>query len=401
MSSAITINGRNKLEHALHEAPKKKHAFWDAQPVGVKSIPEQALCELRQEPFNLPDGFEWSTVDIYQEQQLDELYEFLAKNYIEYGDYCMLRLDYCPAFLKWVLAPPGYKRDLHLGVRSRKAGKLLGFVAAVPIRVQSDCKTTSMAAINFLCVHKKLRSKRMAPVLIKEISRRVTLAGIFAAVYTGAAELPSPAVSCQFYHRNLSPRKLVEIGFMGMSSRMTMARLIKLFKLPDQPTISLRLMEERDIPSAHSLLKDYLSKIKFAIDFTEQEFAYHFSPREGVISTYVAANDDDENNGTVTDFVSFYHLPSVILGHPRHSILRSAYSYYSVATSVPFRELMQNALILAKNEGADVFNVLNLMENGTILNELKFGQGTGKLHYYLYNIVSPVKDTRDMGIIMP
>ena len=36
-----------------------------------------------------------------------------------------------------------------------------------------------MVEINFLCVHKKLRSKRLAPVLIKEITRRVNLTGIF------------------------------------------------------------------------------------------------------------------------------------------------------------------------------------------------------------------------------
>jgi len=36
-----------------------------------------------------------------------------------------------------------------------------------------------MVEINFLCVHKKLRSKRLAPVLIKEITRRVNLKGIW------------------------------------------------------------------------------------------------------------------------------------------------------------------------------------------------------------------------------
>jgi hypothetical protein len=37
----------------------------------------------------------------------------------------------------------------------------------------------SSVEINFLCVHKKLRSKRLAPVLIKEVTRRVNLQGIF------------------------------------------------------------------------------------------------------------------------------------------------------------------------------------------------------------------------------
>jgi hypothetical protein len=34
-----------------------------------------------------------------------------------------------------------------------------------------------MVEINFLCVHKKLRDKRLAPLLIKEITRRVNLTG--------------------------------------------------------------------------------------------------------------------------------------------------------------------------------------------------------------------------------
>ena len=36
-----------------------------------------------------------------------------------------------------------------------------------------------MVEINFLCVHKKLRTKRLAPVLIKEITRRVNLEGVW------------------------------------------------------------------------------------------------------------------------------------------------------------------------------------------------------------------------------
>jgi glycylpeptide N-tetradecanoyltransferase len=54
-----------------------------------------------------------------------------------------------------------------------------------------------MVEINFLCVHKKLRSKRLAPVLIKEITRRVHLQGIFQAVYTAGSMLPTPVSSIQ------------------------------------------------------------------------------------------------------------------------------------------------------------------------------------------------------------
>jgi glycylpeptide N-tetradecanoyltransferase len=40
-------------------------------------------------------------------------------------------------------------------------------------------KTVKTVEINFLCVHKKLRSKRLAPVLIKEVTRRVNRSGVW------------------------------------------------------------------------------------------------------------------------------------------------------------------------------------------------------------------------------
>lgn len=58
-------------------------------------------------------------------------------------------------------------------------------------------RTILMVEINFLCVHKKLRSKRVAPVLIREITRRVNLEGIFQAVYTAGVVLPKPVACCR------------------------------------------------------------------------------------------------------------------------------------------------------------------------------------------------------------
>ena len=45
-------------------------------------------------------------------------------------------------------------------------------------------KKKSLVEINFLCVHKKLRAKRLAPVLIREITRRVNITGIFQVIVT-------------------------------------------------------------------------------------------------------------------------------------------------------------------------------------------------------------------------
>jgi glycylpeptide N-tetradecanoyltransferase len=56
-------------------------------------------------------------------------------------------------------------------------------------------------------------------------------------------------------------------------------------------------------------------------------------------------------------------LPSTVIKNPKHNLLKAAYSYYNVATSVSLKDLMFNALILAKNEDMDVFNALDIMDN--------------------------------------
>lgn len=43
----------------------------------------------------------------------------------------------------------------------------------------------------------------------------------------------------------------------------------------------------------------------------------------------------------------------------------------------------------ALQKGFDVFNALDLMENKTFLEKLKFGIGDGNLQYYLYNWKCP------------
>jgi glycylpeptide N-tetradecanoyltransferase len=125
--------------------------------------------------------------------------------------------------------PPGYHPEFHLGVISAKSKKLVAFISATPADIRVYSTTIPMAEINFLCIHKKLRSKRLAPVLIKEITRRVNHINVFQAVYTAGLVIPVPVSTCRYYHRTLEPKKLIEVGFSPMAPRMTMARTIVSF----------------------------------------------------------------------------------------------------------------------------------------------------------------------------
>lgn len=55
-----------------------------------------------------------------------------------------------------------------------------------------------------------------------------------------------------------------------------------------------------------------------------------------------------QTDGQVTDFISFYSLPSTIMHHPTYKTLRAAYSFYMAATKVTRTQLVKDALIIAK-----------------------------------------------------
>ena len=111
-------------------------------------------------------------------------------------------------------------------------------------------------------------------------------------------------------------------------------------------------------------MNKYLQKFKLTIQFTVEETAHFFIPRENVIESFVVEGKNSETGKKeITDFISFYSLPSSVLKHETHKILNIAYSYYNVPGKHSLGELMKDALVLAKQKDYDVFNALNVQEN--------------------------------------
>jgi glycylpeptide N-tetradecanoyltransferase len=312
---------------------------------------------------------------------------------------------------------PGWKKEWHVGVRASKSRKLVASICGVPTELRVRGERIKVVEINFLCIHKKLRAKRLTPVLIKEITRRCYVKGIFQAIYTGGIILPTPVASCRYYHRPLDWLKLYEIGFSFLPHGSTKARQIAKNVLPSNPEIpGLRAMESKDIDAVYDLLERYSLRFDMNQAFTREEIehwlVYKEQPgKEQVVWSFVA---EDPETHKITDFVSFYNLESTVIDHPKHETVHAAYLYY-YATETAFtgdqaalqkrlQQLINDALICAKQvcqtplnsqfeylshrhfkAKFDVFNALTLHDNPLFLEKLKFGAGDGSLHYYLYN----------------
>ena len=262
---------------------KQQHKFWNTQPVlqkeeKLKEVgvidPNTDVEKVRKDPYPLPEGFEWVQVDTQNEEQRTELYDFLCKHYVIHPQNTF-RFAYSAEFLNWALHPPGWKPEWHIGVRRKteNGSLLVAFISATPLTLLAYEKSLPMVAVDFLAVHQGLRGKFMAPLLIKEITRRVNLKGTFQAVFTCGKELTQPYTSSQYFHRLINYEKLVAIKFTSLKPGFDIKKVARMHSVnPLFANIAgFREMEEKDIPSVTKQLNEYNKKFPISQQFTEEE----------------------------------------------------------------------------------------------------------------------------------
>lgn len=438
------------------------HAFWSTQPVPttpseLDSVPleeqgpiatpsaeHDANGRPRSEAYGLPASFTWSTLDLDEPAQLEELHALLSEHYIDSkpdGNGVHFAFQYTAPFLKWALTPPGYKADWHVGVRVVSTGKLVAFISAIPGELwchgkrvgaqpspdspaeaagggampsfladmaaaldgeagkaaaattaavaagssAGECALDSVAEVNFLCIHLKLRSKRLAPVLIKEVTRRINLCGIFQALYTASDELPSPVACTSYYFRPLDVKKCIECTWAVMppTPRMKLDSFAKLHKLPAEPTHSdWRPLAEADCEHCCARLNAALAQLALAPRMGLAEFKHWLLPKPGVVYTYVNVPP----GGLPTAMVSYYSLPSGIHGVAKHSQLFPAYCFYHFSDAADLPAIFHDMLVLARNDGFESFHATDVMGHDAAFRALgRFQTTAGYLHHYLFN----------------
>ncbi|XP_010500506.1 PREDICTED: glycylpeptide N-tetradecanoyltransferase 1-like [Camelina sativa] len=389
------------------------HKFWETQPVvqledmGDTTLPEGPIepptlvSEVKQEPYNFHEDYEWITCDMKSDDMCSEVYNFFKVHYAEKRN---LKVHPSKEWLMWALCPPGYYQNWHVGVRVKATKKLVAFISGVPARIRVRDEVVSMANINFLCIDKDLRSRRLAPILIMEVTRRVRLKNIWQAAYPSRDVVSRPVTTCQYWGRMLNPKKLIDVGYATLGERMTMSMTVKLYKVPDAPsTPGFREMGRGDVPAVTELLRKYLRQFGVAAYFDSEDVQHWFLPRKDVIHTYLVVSPETYE---VTDLCSFYTVPCTISdpasGNPKNTTVQCAYSYYNVVTQTSFPKLMNDALIVSKQKGVDIFYALDVMQNASCFTELKFRPSEGALlHYHLYNyrLGSPLKPS-EVGLVL-
>jgi len=344
----------------------------------------------RPDPYPLPAGFEWSICDMTDDKTACEVQKLLSDYYVEDPN-ATLRLSYTKESIQWALSGPGSRPEWIFGVRAAESGKLLAFISGVAMKVRVNDDVIQMGEVNFLCVHPKLRHKKLAPLMIREITRRINLHEIWQAVYTGAVLRPDVIASARYWHRPIDVKKLVDIGFFPPPST-TLSAAVHLHRT--KAVQETRPMTAADVPRVMKLLNDNSAKYKLVQVFSEEEVAHMFLGRKDIVQSFVTEDGD---------LCSFYYLPSTVIGDAVHKEVRAAWGYYFVPGRLTMAQLIDEAVGWAGKAGYDVFNILDVMgHTPQTLWDTKFKPGTGDLHYYFFNWKIPEVLKQDqVGLLLP
>ena len=309
------------------------------------------------EPLKLPDGFRWCVFDTGDADAVRDAVELLNAHYVESAA-AGCRIVVTDEFLRWTM------RDVDtpsvegcLAIRVASSGKMVGFVSGTPTRARYGDDRFRAAVMSYLCVHAKLRSKRMLPVLIGEITRIGQLHGIDPGMYTSATLIHEPVCVARYFQRVLDRDHLLASGFVDDA---TMRLLDHRLPKTTGTLAGWRRATREDVPFVRDALASYSDRFEFALDWramSDEQVAHALLPRGDVLHAFV-------NDATRT-FVSFYVMPVRMFASG--AVVNVAHLFYyacgapdETATRLP--GMIEDATILAKRAGCHLFNALNVMD---------------------------------------
>lgn len=372
--------------------------FWVTQLVNNGEYPEYVTGKIKKLDGNainmfeshLPENLVWTSLDVNDDNTLNIIYEFLKENYVAND---MYGLEYSKEFLRWSLTPPGYNKNLHLGLLYKTSSGvfLIGFITGIKLNVCINDKVNELVGINYLSVHKELRNKNLAPLLIKEISRRSVLLNLEVALYTVGKKITKPFSKSYYKNIFLNIPKLKECKFISDDQTNKSVIHIKSF-------YHTRKMKLDDIDEVYTLLNKFMSKYKVYQVFSKREILHLF------INDIVYANVIIDNRSkSIIGMYSIYSIKSRLLFKNKHSHIDFSYLYYYCYDKnyITVNDIIKESRLLAVETGHDVLSLMNVMDYKSINSERLIDYHTDtELYYYMYNYVCNDINPEELGVLL-
>ena len=134
---------------------KKKHKYWDNQPVSKDLNAFDGIITTNiPETIKLKKGY---SIKLLDKTYLSLIGEFLSSHFVKGYIY---NLDY----ITWTLSLPYMIERNKIGLYHNN--KMISFICAKPYIIKIKNKVVNLHYIDFLSVHKTMRNKNLAPIVI-------------------------------------------------------------------------------------------------------------------------------------------------------------------------------------------------------------------------------------------
>ena len=286
---------------------------------------EPLLEHVRQEPYSLPQGFHWV---ILTNNDIEEVAEFG-------GGYCLhFEYKFCTHFIGYYITYPSARSKWQFGVQTTN-GKLVGFILGIPKQVHIENENIrTFIDIEVKC-HKKCNNKCLRYILIKELVRRANLSKISQLIFTLDSLFKSVTSIIEWKYR-----------FNQHASS----------HLPSSPrTPGWRRMTSEDVPSALALINKWSSQFDMRQVFNSDEETSHVFVLQNFMFTYVV--EDKPNNITDLAIASYKMFDAL------HT---SIHITTVVSTQFPVKQLITDALVCARGNGAKVVSISRNIESNIL-----------------------------------
>lgn len=391
----------NKRDYptSIEEANEHNYQFWSTQPVPslvtpiTRDIKMQNLEEPLEEPLGLLEGYEWATLDISNNDECDKVTNFLNKQYDSKKNK-KFRPFFSKNFIRWQLGSNG----ICLVVRVVTSGTIVGAILSTVNTLQLNKYQHNCPEVKHVCVHRKLRGKKLVTRLFRELTRRYRLQGFDKGFYGSNRYLPKPFFQSKQFSRAINPKILMNTGYLR-PEKVTLEDLERVYYLPKKFILNKKAkekfvrMEEEHCPQAYEKLCAYFKKFNVHPVWTYEEFKEHFMGHSHVYA-YVMIWEEE-----VIDFVSFYVQPIQNFADEseKYPQIRVGHLYHYSATDETAYRMVSNALIAAKNHGIDVMKGLEVMEHGLNMQDHAFIEDNDLSFYYMWNWATPERNIIQMA----
>jgi len=363
-----TINNDKRINERLF-----KRSAWDSLPMKRNNQYQNHIIRSdydlgeQDEPFILPEGYQWKEYDSSNENEMETVSIFLNTHFNKNNrNIETFQQVYDNTFLNWLFSSPTWNRfyelnsDPHkccIGVSTKQSDKLVGIITFRPIIYRLDSQVIQSFYIDFFCVHKKLRNKRLGWVMMKECFRRIQKFNI----NSGIA-----------FHTDIH----MPFNNISNTSHLLIKNLVEDKCDPTKDLNLIRFATQDDIPYMIEIYNSYEPSYRAIQNMNQHEFEHYFLPQNEFVHTYVLTN----SLGEIKDFVSFYSKTT------KSGNKVAFLNFISYINDVLLNIFMKNLFYIMKTNG---FQYMTLYDNmgldGLLNNKLGFQCSDNISNFYVFN----------------